>query len=101
MMFDPAYAINAGSVVHMATWKMAKDACDALGGARGKRYFAKFYDIMLVTHQGQYLDVRLTKEIKDITKFTLRRVLCLNTRKERILFGVRADAVRSHNSRRR
>ena len=71
VMFDPAYAINAGSVVHMATWKMAKDACDALGGARGKRYFAKFYDIMLVTHQGQYLDVRLTKEIKDITKFTL------------------------------
>ncbi len=71
VMYDPAYAINAGSVVHMATWKMAKEACDALGGERGKRYFAKFYDIMLVTHQGQYRDVRLTKEVKDITKFTL------------------------------
>jgi geranylgeranyl pyrophosphate synthase len=71
VMYDPAYAITAGSVVHMATWKMAKDACDTLGKERGKRYFDKFYDIMLVTHQGQYRDVRLTKEVKDITKFTL------------------------------
>jgi geranylgeranyl pyrophosphate synthase len=71
VMYDPAYAINAGSVVHMIAWKIAKEACDALGGERGKRYFAKFYDIMLVTHQGQYLDIRLTKEVKDITRFTL------------------------------
>jgi geranylgeranyl pyrophosphate synthase len=71
VMYDPAYAITAGSVVHMALWKMAKDACDKLGGKRGRSYFAKLYDMMLVTHQGQYLDLRLTKEVKDITKFTL------------------------------
>lgn len=71
VMYDPAYAINAGNVVHMVMWGMAKEACDTLGDERGKRYFAKLYDMMLVTHQGQYLDLRLTKEVGDITKFTL------------------------------
>ena len=70
VMFDPDYAILAGDTVQMIAWTMAKKACDALGGTRGNRYFEKFYDIMLVTHQGQYRDLKLDKE-KDITKFTL------------------------------
>lgn len=71
VMYDPAYAILAGDTVQAVLWRMAKDACDSLGVERGRRYFDKLYDMMLVTHQGQYIDLRLTKEVKDITKFTL------------------------------
>ncbi len=71
VMYDPGYAVLAGDAVHMVLWKMAKDAYAALGGERGQGYFDKLYDMMLVTHQGQYLDLRLAKEVKDITKFTL------------------------------
>jgi geranylgeranyl pyrophosphate synthase len=69
-VFGPTYAINAGDHLHMITWKMAKDAADRLGGQRGKRYFDKFYEIMAVTVQGQYLDAHLTHDMNDITKFT-------------------------------
>ena len=70
MLYGPEYAILAGDMVHMISWRIAKDANDRIGGERGARYFDKFYDIMKVTHMGQYLDVRLTSEVKDITKFT-------------------------------
>jgi geranylgeranyl pyrophosphate synthase len=70
VLYGPEYAILAGDMVHMISWRIAKDANDIIGGDRGARYFDKFYDIMKVTHIGQYLDVRLTSEVKDITKFT-------------------------------
>ncbi|MCL5430943.1 MAG: polyprenyl synthetase family protein [Candidatus Marsarchaeota archaeon] len=70
ILYGPEYAILAGDMVHAISWKIAKDANNMIGGERGERYFNKFYDIMSVTHIGQYLDVRLTSEVKDITKFT-------------------------------
>jgi geranylgeranyl diphosphate synthase, type I len=69
-MYGPEYAIDAGDALQTILWKVATDARDSLGGARGKKYFDKFQDIMLVTHVGQYLDLKLTREFKDITKFT-------------------------------
>ncbi|MCL4390630.1 polyprenyl synthetase family protein [Candidatus Marsarchaeota archaeon] len=70
VLFGERHAITAGSMVHAITWRIAHDAAKALGEERGNAYFSKFYDTMIVTHQGQYLDVRLTREVKDITKFT-------------------------------
>lgn len=71
VLFGPLYAINAADHLHMIQWKMAKDAMVALGGERGRRYFDKVFDMMTVTVQGQYLDIRLSKDVTDITKFTL------------------------------
>lgn len=70
VIFGPSYAINAGDHLHMITWKMAKDAADSLGDVRGNSYFRKFYEIMTLTIQGQFLDMHLTHDVKEITKFT-------------------------------
>jgi len=70
LVMGPIYAILAGDTLHVELWRMAHDASNKLGGRTGKRYFDKFYDIMLITHIGQYRDIHLTYDIKDITKFT-------------------------------
>lgn len=70
VMYGPRYAVLAGDHVQNILWKVAKDASDQLGPERGKRFFDKFFDMMHVTHEGQYLDISLTDH-KDITQFTL------------------------------
>ena len=70
-LYGAEYAIDAGDTLHTIIWRIASDAKDSLGEKRGKRYFDKFQDIMLVTHIGQYLDLRLTREYRDITKFSV------------------------------
>ncbi len=70
VLFGDRYAITAGSMVHAIAWRIAKDSASKLKAPNSDKYFDKFYDMMIVTHQGQYLDVRLTREIRDITKFT-------------------------------
>jgi geranylgeranyl pyrophosphate synthase len=71
LLFGAEYAIDAGDTLHNILWKMAYDAASGLGNGKGEKYFNKFYDIMLTTHIGQYLDLRLTREVKDITKFRI------------------------------
>jgi geranylgeranyl pyrophosphate synthase len=70
VLYGAVYAINAGDTLHTILWKIAEDARKNLGEKRGERYLKKFQDIMLVTHIGQHLDLRLTRDTKDITKFT-------------------------------
>ena len=70
LIYGDRYAINAASNLQSINWKIVYDACKQLGDPRQKRYFDKFYDIINVTHQGQYRDVHLTRDVKDITKFT-------------------------------
>ncbi len=69
-MFGANLALNASSHLHVINWRMVFDAVKQLGDKRGDRYFNKFYDIMDVTHVGQYLDLTLTSK-RDITKFSL------------------------------
>jgi geranylgeranyl pyrophosphate synthase len=71
VLYGDKYAIIAGDMVHVISWKIARDDADKLGSSRGNLFFEKFYDMMIVTHQGQYRDLRLTREVKDITKFTI------------------------------
>ena len=71
ILYGDRFAVNAGDALHMIMWKMAHDAATQLGNPRGSRYYDKFYDILLVTAEGQYLDVRLTHKVKDISGFTL------------------------------
>ncbi|MBI4017688.1 MAG: polyprenyl synthetase family protein [Candidatus Aenigmarchaeota archaeon] len=70
VLFGLNYAVLGGDHLHMMNWRMAHEAAEKLGKDRGRRYFDKFFDIMHVTHEGQYLDMRLTHDVKDITKFT-------------------------------
>jgi geranylgeranyl pyrophosphate synthase len=65
------YSMNAGDALHMIMWRMAYDAANNIGGEIGKKYYEKFNDILIVTAEGQYLDMRLAHDVKDITKFTL------------------------------
>ena len=69
MLFGVDYAILGGDALHVIMWKMVNEASRLLG-ERGQKYFDKASDIILKTVYGQYRDVRLTKEVKDITKFT-------------------------------
>jgi geranylgeranyl diphosphate synthase type II len=70
VLYGPIYAVDAGDTLQNILWKIVADTREALGGERGKRYFDKFYDIMLTTHVGQYLDLSLTKDHKNIKDFT-------------------------------
>jgi len=65
------FAVNAGDAMHMINWKIAHDALLALGPERGEEFYNRFYQMLLVTAEGQYYDMRLTKIVKDIRKFTL------------------------------
>jgi geranylgeranyl pyrophosphate synthase len=56
-LFGDEIAIIAGDMVHMILWRMAIDATLSLNGTIGMAYFNKLYDIMMVTHQGQYYDI--------------------------------------------
>lgn len=70
ILYGDRYAILAGDHLQTLTWRIAKDGADALESERGKLYFDKFYDMMHITHEGQYFDLRLTHEVKDIEAFS-------------------------------
>lgn len=70
VLFGDRYAVNGASHLQAINWRMARDAANSLGKERGDRYFEKFYNVIDVTHRGQYIDMHLTHDVKDITKFT-------------------------------
>lgn len=72
ILFGNRQAINAGDALHMVMWKMVHEASERLGKSIGSRFFNKFYDMVIVTAEGQYLDMHLTYDIRDIMKFTLK-----------------------------
>jgi len=63
-IYGDVFAINAGDAVHAAMWKIVHDHVGS------QKLYEKFYDIIMVTIEGQYYDLKLARE-KDITKFTL------------------------------
>lgn len=71
VLYGDRFAINAGDGLHMIMWKMAHDASIKLGKPIGDRYYERFFDILLTTVEGQYIDLHLTHKVKDITKFTI------------------------------
>jgi geranylgeranyl pyrophosphate synthase len=71
LIYGAEYAINGGDALHTIMWRMAMDAAVRLDGEKAKKYLNKFYDIMLTTCVGQHMDMSLTNENLDITKFTM------------------------------
>ncbi len=67
VLYGTEHAIVGGDALIDVVWKMAFDASAAIG-KRGNAYLNKVYDIMLMTNYGQYLDVKLGKEV-EIDKF--------------------------------
>jgi len=71
VLYGDVFAVNAGDSSHMVMWKIVHDAANRLNDKEAaERFFEKFYDIMLVTTEGQYYDFKLTQN-KDITSFSL------------------------------
>ena len=68
-LYGVNYTILGGDALHAIMWKMAHQAANELG-KRGQTYFDKANDIIVKTVYGQYIDVRLASEVKDITKFS-------------------------------
>ena len=71
ILYGPEYAVNGGDALHTIMWKIAVDAASHLDAAKSKRYLDKFYDMLLTTCEGQQLDMSLTRDRSDITKFTI------------------------------
>ena len=71
ILYGPEYAIDAGDTLQAILWKMVWDASRSLSKRTGTRYYEKFYDMILTTHIGQYLDLALTREVSDVAKFTI------------------------------
>jgi len=69
VMYGDAMTVNASNSVQAAMWKMIMDSRFRGNGKIQEHLFNKFYDIINVTIEGQYLDLELTK--KKITDFTL------------------------------
>lgn len=70
LLYGENMAINAGDALHMVMWKLVRDGSDKVNMDIGERLFEKFYDIMLVTTEGQYYDLELSGR-KDLGSFTL------------------------------
>ncbi len=72
VLYGDDMAVNAGDALHMIDWKIAEDAMENLNNFKpgiGNTFFNKFYEMLLTTAEGQYLDMSLTKR-KSITDFT-------------------------------
>lgn len=75
LLYGAASTINASNSVQTAMWRMVYDnkpqthPRPPLSGRDTTRLFDKFYDIINVTIEGQFLDLKLTE--RKITDFTL------------------------------
>jgi geranylgeranyl pyrophosphate synthase len=71
IMYGDRFAVNAGVGLLMIMSDMAFDAAIKLGKPIGTRYWKKFQHMLLVTDEGQYIDMHLTHDVTDIKEFTL------------------------------
>lgn len=50
-------AMNAGDALHIIMWKMLMDNCEILDVEKAKRIFGLMYDLLLLTCEGQFLEI--------------------------------------------
>ncbi|MDD3159716.1 MAG: polyprenyl synthetase family protein [Candidatus ainarchaeum sp.] len=74
ILYGGPHSINAGDYLHMVNWKIVFDTYQEIKKTKGeeiaKRYYDKFYNMLLTTSEGQYYDMTLTHS-KDIMNFTI------------------------------
>ncbi|HUB92629.1 MAG TPA: polyprenyl synthetase family protein [Candidatus Saccharimonadales bacterium] len=69
-LYGMEQAINAGDALHMKMWTMLRDYIAQEGVQKGIRLFDKFYEILDLTVEGQYLDLRFTRETRQVGSAT-------------------------------
>lgn len=74
-------AINAGDAVHLTMWQMLRDYLAREGVQKGIRLFDKFFEILDITVEGQYFDIKFTKETKQIGNATEKTYFDIVSRK--------------------
>lgn len=65
-IYGTEIAINAGDAVHIAMWRMLKDYIAKVGTQRGIQLFDKFYDMLELTVEGQFIETDFIYNIRDI-----------------------------------
>jgi len=67
-LYPPEIAMNAGDALHMVQWKILSDNFDILDQKTARRLFDKMFNIMMVTAEGQYIEMDTIKKNKvDLT----------------------------------
>lgn len=59
-------AVNAGDAAHLAMWRMMGDYVKGRGLSRGMELYERFHRMLDKTVEGQYLDIKFTKDIRQI-----------------------------------
>jgi len=80
-IYGPEQAINAGDAAHMAMWKILEDYIATNGIPRGIKLFDRFYKILNMTVEGQYLDIKFTRETRQIGMATEKMYFDIISRK--------------------
>ncbi|MDE1768879.1 MAG: polyprenyl synthetase family protein, partial [Candidatus Micrarchaeota archaeon] len=81
-IYGTPLAINAGDAAHIAMWKMLKDNTDAVGIEIGDKLFEKFYDMLLYTVEGQYIETNFiynTRSLADANENLYLRIVASKT----------------------
>lgn len=61
-------AINAGDAVHITMWKMLKDYMLSNVKKQGDRIYEKFYDMLVCTVEGQFVENNFIYRVREISK---------------------------------
>lgn len=65
-LYGVEHAINAGDAAHIAMWKMLSDYVRMRGATNGIRVLDKFYELLYRTTEGQYLDIKFARDVRQI-----------------------------------
>ena len=65
-IYGTELAINAGDAVHIAMWKMIKDHIVKVGMEKGMPLFDKFYDMLELTVEGQFIETNFIYNVRAI-----------------------------------
>jgi len=67
-LYPPGIAMNAGDALHMIQWKILSDNFDILDHKTARRLYDRLFDILMITAEGQYLEMEMIKKNKvDLT----------------------------------
>jgi geranylgeranyl pyrophosphate synthase len=61
-------AINAGDAVHISMWKMLKDHVERVGLKKGMPLLDKFYDMLELTVEGQFIETNFIYNTRSIAE---------------------------------
>ena len=67
-IYGPIHTVNASNTGQMAMWKMLKDYIILSGKKKGGRLYDKFYEMLVYTVEGQYVENHFIHDTKDLGK---------------------------------